>query len=82
MPDLAGAVAWLNSPPLNRESSPRQSCADRFLDVLLHQLPARAALCGRLAEKYKDAGLVVIGVHTPEFAFEKERATWKRRFAI
>ena len=26
------------------------------------------------AAKYKDAGLVVIGVHTPEFAFEKERA--------
>src|SRR6202041_140115 len=26
------------------------------------------------AEKYKDSGLVVIGVHTPEFAFEKERA--------
>ena len=25
------------------------------------------------AEKYKDAGLVVIGVHTPEFSFEKER---------
>ena len=26
------------------------------------------------ATKYKDAGLVVIGVHTPEFAFEKERS--------
>ena len=26
------------------------------------------------AEKYGDAGLVVIGVHTPEFSFEKERA--------
>ena len=26
------------------------------------------------AAKYKDAGLVVIGVHTPEFGFEKERA--------
>ena len=24
------------------------------------------------AEKYKDSGLVVIGVHTPEFAFEKD----------
>jgi hypothetical protein len=26
------------------------------------------------AQKYKDAGLVVVGVHTPEFAFEKERS--------
>ena len=25
-------------------------------------------------ERYKDKGLVVVGVHTPEFAFEKERA--------
>jgi thiol-disulfide isomerase/thioredoxin len=24
------------------------------------------------AEKYKDCGLVVIGVHTPEFAFERK----------
>jgi hypothetical protein len=30
------------------------------------------------AAKYKDAGLVVIGVHTPEFGFEKERANVER----
>jgi hypothetical protein len=49
-PSLAGAVTWLNSPPLTPE-----------------QLKGKVVL----AEKYKDQGLVVIGVHTPEFAFEK-----------
>ena len=30
------------------------------------------------ADKYRDAGLVVIGVHTPEFSVEKERANVER----
>lgn len=30
------------------------------------------------AEKYKDAGLVVIGVHSPEFAFEKQPANVRK----
>ena len=33
-------------------------------------------------EKYKNDGLVVIGVHTPEFAFEKDAATCRSRWAI
>jgi len=35
----------------------------------------------RVAAKYKDQGLVVIGVHSPEFAFEKKSITsaWLRR---
>jgi thiol-disulfide isomerase/thioredoxin len=33
------------------------------------------------ATKYKDAGLVVIGVHTPEFAFEKERSNVQKAVA-
>jgi hypothetical protein len=33
------------------------------------------------AEKYRDKGLVVIGVHTPEFAFEKDLANIKRAAA-
>ena len=37
----------------------------------MHQLPARAIPTSGLGRKYKAQGLVVIGVHTPEFAFEK-----------
>jgi len=74
MPDLGGATTWLNSVPLTRESL-------RGKVVLVHiwtytcinslrPLPYVKAW----AEKYKEAGLVVIGVHTPEFSVEKERA--------
>jgi hypothetical protein len=51
MPPLDGAVAWLNSPPLTHKSAARQGRAGRFLDLFLHQLPARAALCPRLGAK-------------------------------
>jgi len=74
MPDLGGATTWLNSVPLTRESL-------RGKVVLVHiwtytcinslrPLPYVKAW----ADKYKEAGLVVVGVHTPEFSVEKERA--------
>ena len=72
--DLSGAVGWFNSPPLTDQSLRGKvvlvdvwtySCINS-----LRQLP----YVTRWAAKYKDAGLVVIGVHTPEFPFEKERA--------
>jgi thiol-disulfide isomerase/thioredoxin len=73
-PDFGGAVAWLNSAPIAYKSLHGKvvlvdiwtySCINS-----LRQLPYIQAW----AAKYKDAGLVVIGVHTPEFSFEKERA--------
>jgi hypothetical protein len=44
----------------------------RLLHVHLHQLDPDAAVHPRLAERYEDHGLVVVGVHTPEFSFEKD----------
>jgi thiol-disulfide isomerase/thioredoxin len=73
LPDLGGAIGWLNSPPLNRKSLRGKvvlvdiwtySCINS-----LRQLPYLKSW----AAKYKDAGLVVIGVHAPEFGFEQER---------
>jgi thiol-disulfide isomerase/thioredoxin len=72
--DLSGAVGWLNSGPLNSKSLRGKvvlvdiwtySCINS-----LRQLPYIKSW----AAKYKDAGLVVIGVHSPEFGFERERA--------
>jgi cytochrome c biogenesis protein CcdA/thiol-disulfide isomerase/thioredoxin len=72
MPELNGAVAWLNSAPLTRESLRGKVVLIDFWTYscinCLRALPYVEAW----SEKYKDAGLVVIGVHTPEFAFEKE----------
>jgi len=72
LPDLSGAVAWLNSPPLNRDELKGKVVLVDFWTYscinCLRTLPYIRAW----AEKYKDSGLIVIGVHTPEFAFEKD----------
>jgi cytochrome c biogenesis protein CcdA/thiol-disulfide isomerase/thioredoxin len=70
-PSLAGAVEWLNSPPLTIEGLRGKVVVVDFWTYscinCLRSLPYVRAW----AEKYKDQGLVVIGVHAPEFAFEK-----------
>jgi cytochrome c biogenesis protein CcdA/thiol-disulfide isomerase/thioredoxin len=72
MPELAGAVAWLNSPPLTREALRGKVVVVDFWTYscinCLRSLPYIKAW----AEKYRSQGLVVIGVHTPEFAFERD----------
>src|SRR5580700_6379726 len=74
MPDLSGAVAWLNSPSLSSKSlKGKVVLVDFWTYSCINCLRALPYVEG-WAAKYKDAGLVVIGVHTPEFAFEKERA--------
>src|SRR5271155_3217493 len=74
MPDLSGAVAWLNSPPLTSKSlKGKVVLIDFWTYSCINCLRALPYVEG-WAAKYKDAGLVVIGVHTPEFAFEKERS--------
>ena len=72
MPSLAGAAQWLNSPPLTAEALRGKVVLVDFWTYscinCLRTLPYVRAW----AEKYKDQGLVVIGVHAPEFAFEKD----------
>jgi thiol-disulfide isomerase/thioredoxin len=74
MPELGGAVGWLNSDPLTSKSLRGKVVLVDFWTYTcinsLRPLPYIKAW----AQKYKDAGLVVIGVHTPEFSFEKERS--------
>jgi cytochrome c biogenesis protein CcdA/thiol-disulfide isomerase/thioredoxin len=73
-PDLSGAVSWLNSPPLTAKSlRGKVVLIDFWTYSCINCLRALPYVEG-WAEKYKNAGLVVIGVHTPEFAFEKERS--------
>jgi thiol-disulfide isomerase/thioredoxin len=68
---LSRANDWLNSPPLTAEELRGKVVLVEFWTYTcinwLRQLPYVRAW----AEKYKDHGLVVIGVHTPEFSFEK-----------
>jgi cytochrome c biogenesis protein CcdA/thiol-disulfide isomerase/thioredoxin len=74
MPDLTGAIGWVNSQPLTRNSlHGKVVLIDFWTYSCINCLRALPYIEG-WAEKYKSAGLVVIGVHTPEFAFEKERS--------
>ncbi len=71
MPALAGATQWLNSPPLTADALKGKVVLVDFWTYscinCLREIPYIRAW----AEKYRDQGLVVIGVHAPEFAFEK-----------
>jgi cytochrome c biogenesis protein CcdA/thiol-disulfide isomerase/thioredoxin len=74
MPDLGGAAGWLNSSAISTKSlRGKVVLIDFWTYSCINCLRALPYVEG-WAEKYKDAGLVVIGVHTPEFAFEKERS--------
>ncbi len=72
LPPLDGAVQWLNSPPLTAEALKGKVVLVDFWTYscinCLRTLPYVKAW----AEKYRDQGLVVIGVHAPEFAFERD----------
>ena len=72
LPSLGGATGWLNSPPLTAaELRGKVVLVDIWTYTCinwLRQLPFVRAW----AEKYKDQGVVVIGVHSPEFPFEKD----------
>ena len=74
MPPLTGATTWINSPPLTPQQLRGKVVVVDFWTYscinCLRALPYVRAW----AKKYKDQGLVVIGVHTPEFAFEKSEA--------
>jgi cytochrome c biogenesis protein CcdA/thiol-disulfide isomerase/thioredoxin len=74
MPDLDGAVGWINSSPLTRKSLRGKVVLIDFWTYSCINCLRALPFTEGWAEKYKDAGLVVIGVHTPEFAFEKDRA--------
>jgi cytochrome c biogenesis protein CcdA/thiol-disulfide isomerase/thioredoxin len=67
---LSGAVAWLNSPPLTIEGLKGKVVVIDFWTYSCINCLRSIPYVKAWADKYKDHGLVVIGVHTPEFAFE------------
>jgi thiol-disulfide isomerase/thioredoxin len=72
LPSLGGATAWLNSPPLSAADLRGKVVLIDFWTYTcinwLRTLPYVRAW----AEKYQDHGVVVIGVHSPEFPFEHD----------
>jgi thiol-disulfide isomerase/thioredoxin len=74
VPNLGGAIAWLNSAPLDRQSLRGKVVLVDFWTYSCINSLRQFPYVMNWAAKYKDAGLVVVGVHTPEFGFEKEQA--------
>ena len=78
LPSLLSATGWLNSQPLTVAGLRGKVVLIDFCTYTcinwLRQLPYVRAW----SEKYRDRGLVVIGVHTPEFAFEKDMENVRR----
>ena len=71
LPSLAGATEWLNGPPLTAEGLKGKVVLVDFWTYSCINCLRAIPYVQAWAAKYKDQGLVVIGVHAPEFAFEK-----------
>jgi len=72
MPALDGATQWLNSSPLTVQSLRGKVVLVDFWTYSCINCIRSLPYVRGWADKYKDHGLVVIGVHAPEFAFEKD----------
>ncbi|WLH37740.1 cytochrome c biogenesis protein DipZ [Pseudomonas sp. FP2196] len=71
MPSLAGAVQWLNSPELSAESLRGKVVLVDFWTYDCINCQRTLPYVKAWEQKYGKDGLVVIGVHTPEYGFER-----------
>jgi cytochrome c biogenesis protein CcdA/thiol-disulfide isomerase/thioredoxin len=81
LPELAGATAWLNSEPLTREGLRGKVVLIDFWTYSCINCIRALPYVKAWHEKYRDRGFVVIGIHAPEFAFEKELRNVRREVA-
>ena len=81
IPSFAGATLWLNSPALTPESLRGKVVVVDFWTYSCINCLRALPFVESWYQKYKDHGLVVIGVHAPEFAFEKDAGNVRRAVA-
>jgi methionine-S-sulfoxide reductase len=74
LPPLTGATGWLNSKPLTREDLRGKVVVVDFWAYSCINCLRAMPYVNAWYRHYKDSGLVVLGVHSPEFAFEKDIA--------
>jgi thiol-disulfide isomerase/thioredoxin len=72
LPSLGGATDWLNSAPLSTADLRGKVVLVDFWTYTCINWLRTLSYIRAWAETYEDAGLVVIGVHTPEFPFEQD----------
>jgi thiol-disulfide isomerase/thioredoxin len=81
LPSLDGAVLWLNSPPLTREQLKGKVVLVDFWTYSCINCIRSVPYVRAWAERYGKDGLVVVGVHSPEFAFEKDPTNIRKAVA-
>jgi thiol-disulfide isomerase/thioredoxin len=72
MPSLRGATGWLNSEPLDPAGLRGHVVLVNFWTLTCINWLRQEPYVRAWSQAYRDDGLVVIGVHTPEFSFEHE----------
>src|SRR5881397_3630865 len=72
LPGFDGATGWLNSPPLTPEELRGKVALVDFWTYTCINWLRTLGYVRAWAERYEDQGLVVLGVHTPEFPFERD----------
>src|SRR5262245_40496564 len=72
MPSLDGATGWLNSEPLRLDELRGHVVLVDFWTLTCINWLRTEPYVRAWSQAYRDDGLVVIGVHTPEFSFEHE----------
>jgi thiol-disulfide isomerase/thioredoxin len=72
MPSLGGATAWLNSGPLNPAELRGHVVLVDFWTLTCINWLRTEPYVRAWSQAYRNDGLVVIGVHTPEFSFEHD----------
>lgn len=84
-PEFTGIENWLNSPPLTVASQRGKVVLVDFWTYTCINCIRTLPYVTNWHQKYKDQGLVVVGVHTPEFPFERSTANVQKaleRFKI
>jgi cytochrome c biogenesis protein CcdA/thiol-disulfide isomerase/thioredoxin len=71
-PDFAGVTHWLNSSPLHMQQLRGKVVLIDFWTYTCINCLRTLPYVRAWDEKYRDRGLVIVGVHTPEFGFEKD----------
>ncbi len=84
-PEFSGITTWQNSPPLTMQALKGKVVLVDFWTYTCINCLRTLPYITKWYEKYKDQGLVIVGVHTPEYAFERKTSnvlTAIKRFGI
>ncbi|HXC61380.1 MAG TPA: cytochrome c biogenesis protein DipZ [Nitrospiria bacterium] len=78
MPEFSQITAWINSPAMSSSGLREKVVLVDFWTYSCINCIRTLPYVTQWYEKYKDQGLVIVGVHTPEFSFEKEVSNIKQ----